>query len=150
MKKSVLTLLVMLLSVSAGFGQMSDIKETITGKEKGIYEALKKGDMDTIKEAFADEIMTVYDSGIHGRQQELSDMMKMKMSSYELSDIKVMQPADNVAIIAYALHAEGTYMDEDFSGDFYATSTWVKMSGEWRAVAHAETTAQSEEQDMDD
>jgi hypothetical protein len=146
MKKLLLLTCTMFLIASTGFSQAMDIQETITNKEKGIYEALKTGDTEAIKTQLSDEMMTVYDTGFRNRQQELEDMSKMKMSSYELSDIRVMQPADNVAIIAYALHAEGNYMDEEFSGDYYATSTWVNRDGKWWAIMHTETTAAPEEE----
>lgn len=147
MKRSMLLSIILLLS-SVCYSQMaSDIQETITAKEKEMYEAIKTGDLQTFEANLSDNFMTVYPTGMNNREQELEDIKNLKMDSYELSDVQVMQPAEGVAIIAYALTASGMWNEEEeFSGQYYASSTWVMTDNEWRAVMHTETQAEQMEE----
>lgn len=148
MRKSILLMLVMFLVASTGFSQMSNVKEAVTAKEKEMYEAIKSGDMDTFKANLADEFMSVYATGFADRTKELENIKNLKMDSYELSDIQVMQPAESVAIISYSLTASGMWENEKFSGKYYSTSTWVMDNDTWKAVMHTETEATPMEKPM--
>lgn len=149
MKKSALLIMVLLLTASAAFSQMMDLKDTIIEKEKTMYEAIKTGDMDTFKANLADEFMSVYESGFANRDQELENIKKLTIDTYELSDIKVMQPSDNIAIIAYSLNSTGMWDNEQFSDRYYSTSTWMKMDDEsWKAILHTETKAVPMEEEV--
>lgn len=141
MKPSILLIAVLFLVTSVAFSQMTDVKETITAKEKEMFEALKNGDMDTFKSNLAESFISVYATGISDRAQELESMTKLKIRSYEFSDMRVTQPADGVAIIAYSFNADGTYENEEFSGKYYASSTWVMADGDWKAVMHTDIEA---------
>lgn len=142
MKKSALLTLVLFMIATVAYSQMMDVKETIIEKEKAMYEAIKNGDMDTFKSNLAEDFMSVYESGISNREQELESLKNLTINTYELSDIKVMQPSENLAIIAYTLDASGMWQNEQFSGKSYATSTWMKMDDDsWKGIMHTETKA---------
>jgi hypothetical protein len=141
MKRSILLIAVLFLVTSVAFGQMSDLKETITAKEKEMFEAIKNGDMDTFKSNLSENFISVYETGISDRAQELENIAKLKIRSYEFSDVRVMQPAEGIAIIAYSFNAEGTYAEEEFSGKYHAGSTWVMSDGDWKAVMHTDMEA---------
>lgn len=149
MKKYILLTVLVLCSTSIAFSQMSDIKSAIMENEKAIYEAIKSGDMKAFKSHTADDMMAVYSWGISDKSDEVESLSKMKMNAYELSDVRVMQPTDDVAIIIYSLSAEGSYDDKPFSGDYYATSTWVNMNGTWKAILHTEMEKSKEMMDDD-
>lgn len=135
---------------SVGFSQMSEVKDAVISKEKGIYNALKTGDMETIKTSLADDMTSVYAWGFSDRSSELEALTKLTINSYDLSDVRVMQPTDNVAIILYRYSGDGTYDGEDFSDSYYCTSTWVNMDGNWKAVLHTETPVQqNDDEDME-
>ena len=145
MRKSAFLTVVFLLIASVGFSQMTDVEETITAKEKDMYKAIKESNMDVFKENTSDDLLSIYSSGYATKDQEVESLSNLKMDSYELSDIRVIQPADGVAIIAYTLNASGKYKDQAFSGTYYSTSTWVESDGEWKAIMHTET--ESDEMD---
>lgn len=147
MKKSLLLLLAMLLCTMAAFSQMTDIASAITEKEKAMYEALKSGDLSVFEANMADNFVGVYSYGISPRADELEELKNVTMRSYKMSAVKVMQPMEGVAIITYALTSEGSYMNEDFSGDYYAASTWVMTGSEWKAVMHTEVKADDDMQE---
>ena len=143
MKKSLLTI-VLLVIASAGYSQVedtTDISKEITAKEKEVLETVKAGDMATFERYLADDFMSISSSGIADRAKEVENLSGLKLDSYEMSDVKVIEPADGVAMIIYTLNASGEYQNERFSGKYYTTSTWVESDGEWKNVMYTETEA---------
>jgi len=61
------------------------------------------------------------------------------LKSYEFRDVKFVQPADNVAIIAYTVHEELTVGGKPVMLDAADASTWVKQGGEWLCALHTES-----------
>ena len=62
-----------------------------------------------------------------------------KLKSYEFRDVKFVQPADNVAIIAYTVHEELTVGGKPVTLEAADASTWVKQGGEWLCALHTES-----------
>ena len=147
MRKFTLATLVLCLVTAVGFAQMSDTEKAVISKEKSMYESIKKGDMDTFKANLAENFLSVYSSGFATKGQEVEAISNLTINSYELSDVKVMQPAENVAIIVYKVWSEGSFGEEEFSGSFYASSTWVKQDGTWKALMHTEVEAEKMEEE---
>lgn len=141
MRKSAFLTIVLCLVASVGFSQMAEVEETIISKEKNMYEAIKKGDMDTFKANTSDDLISVYSDGYVTKDEEIERLSDLTIESYELSDIKVEEPAEGVAIVIYTLDASAVYQNEKISGKYYSTSTWVEKDGEWKAVMHTETEA---------
>ena len=65
---------------------------------------------------------------------------------YELSDMDVVSPADDVAVATYKVHqvmrAKGRQMENDATD----SSTWVKVDGQWRCVIHTESLVEPTQQ----
>lgn len=142
MKKTALLIIALLMAASVGYAQMQeDLKETITAKEKEMYEALKNGDMDTFEANLADNFVSIYEIGVIEREEELERLPNLKIRNYELSDIQMIEPAENVAILTYTLMGSGTFGEEEFDGTYYCSSTWVKEGDQWKGVVHTETEA---------
>lgn len=145
MKRSLMLVVVLfLIASSAGYSQVADttdISKEITAKEKEVFETVKAGDMETFERYLADDFMSITSSGIADRAQEVENLSGLKLDSYEMSDVKVIEPADGVAMIIYTLNASGYYQNERFSGKYYTTSTWVESDGEWKNIMYTETEA---------
>lgn len=142
MKKLTLLTVALFLAASAAFAQMQDeLKETLTAKEKEMYEAIKNGDLDTFEANLADNYTGIYETGISEREQELENLGNLTIRSYELSDIQLMQPAEGVAILTYTLNGSGTFGEEEFNGTYYCSSTWIMEGDQWKGLLHTETEA---------
>lgn len=142
MKKITLLTVALFLATSAVFAQMQeDVKETLTAKEKEMYEALKNDDLDTFEANLSDSYTGIYESGITTRDQEMENLANLKIETYELSDVKLLQPAEGVAILTYTLNGSGTFGEEKFDGKYYCSSTWVMKGDQWKGLLHTETEA---------
>jgi len=150
MKKTTITLAFLMIT-SIAFGQMADIKNAITQKEKNMYESIKNGDMNAFKNSLSENFMGVYASGISNRDEEVETVgSNLAIDSYSFSEVSVLTPADNVAVINYKVSMSGSWADEAFSNDYYATSTWIKMGNEWKVIVHSDMQAESMEEEMEE
>jgi hypothetical protein len=151
--------LIVLLVATAGFAQGSEnknaanpnsakpkmskraIERTLVAKEKSLWEMVKQGDVKGFKRNFSPDYAGVYEDGIHTLDVEADGISKTKLKAYALSDIKMMLPASDTAILTYKVNSQGEAQGQDFSGDYYCSSVWVNRGGKWIAVAHSEIKA---------
>ena len=117
------------------------IERSLIAKEKALWEAVKKNDVNGFKRSFSADYVGVYEDGIHTLDVETEQVGEVKLKSYALSDIKMALPASDTAILTYKVNSQGDYKGQDFSGDYYCSSTWVSRGGRWVAVAHSEVKA---------
>ena len=61
------------------------------------------------------------------------------LESYQSSDVHVVQPAENVAIIAYSVRQTVTMDGKQQELRAADSSTWVRDADRWRCHAHSET-----------
>ncbi|HKX78142.1 MAG TPA: nuclear transport factor 2 family protein [Novosphingobium sp.] len=61
------------------------------------------------------------------------------LKTFELEDVEVVFPTDEVAVIAYKVHQTGNMKGESMDLKCADTSTWVRHDGEWKVSAHTET-----------
>jgi ketosteroid isomerase-like protein len=61
------------------------------------------------------------------------------LESFELSDVQVVQPSDDVAIIAYKVHQKGDMKGQAMDLKCVDSSTWVREDGDWKCALHTET-----------
>lgn len=142
MRKPILLTIVMLLITSTGFCQMDDIAEAIKAKEKEMYEALKTGNMEIFEANLAEDFLAVGEQGIIDKAKEIENMSQVTMDSYELTDMRVMQPAEGVALLVYTANITGMYKEEAFDGAYHSTSAWVMNDdGTWQAIMHSSMQA---------
>jgi hypothetical protein len=60
---------------------------------------------------------------------------------YTLSDMDVLFPTDDVAIATYRAHQAMQMDGRRMEQDVVDSSTWVKVGGAWKCVAHTESDA---------
>jgi hypothetical protein len=61
------------------------------------------------------------------------------LHAYEFRDVKFVQPADNVAVIAYTVREELTVDGKPLVLEAADASTWVKQGGQWLCALHTES-----------
>ena len=71
--------------------------------------------------------------------ETMSDDTSWKLNSYELDDVSVIFPAPDIAVIAYQVSAHLTVDGTPVEMNAANTTVWVRTSGEWQAVANAES-----------
>ena len=66
---------------------------------------------------------------------------KHGLLDYSLSDMAVLFPTADVAIVTYRANQTMQMDGEDITQDVVDSSTWVRLDGEWKCVAHTESEA---------
>lgn len=69
---------------------------------------------------------------------EMANAGTETLASYKLSDVSVVFPTDDVAVIAYKVELKGTRDGKDMKKKCADASTWVKRNGDWKCSLHTE------------
>lgn len=77
----------------------------------------------------------------HAGYRRMAEQGSMVLKSYQLSDMQVVFPIEDTAILTYrvkqALAPRGK--PESITQQMADTSTWVRKDGHWQCVMHTET-----------
>ena len=60
---------------------------------------------------------------------------------FTLSDMDVLFPSDDLAIVTYRAHQKMRMDGQEGEQDVVDSSTWLRLHGEWKCVAHSESEA---------
>ncbi len=129
------------LFASIAIATASPTATALETKEKAAWQAFKDKKPADFEKLLSPDVVVVYDSGIQGLSRELSDMSKMEMKSFELSDFKITMSDADTAIVAYVCKMKAGMDGQDASGTYNCASVWQMKNGEWRAVFHTDVKA---------
>ncbi|MGX7925500.1 nuclear transport factor 2 family protein [Tsuneonella sp. HG094] len=73
------------------------------------------------------------------KYEAMTEEGQWNLKSFELSDVQVVQPSDDVAIIAYKVHQKGDMKGQAMDLKCVDSSTWVREDGDWKCALHTET-----------
>src|SRR5947208_8632010 len=120
-------------------------KSTMEAKEKSACQAFKDKNSDAFKKVVDKDIRCVYANRLSNMQNELADMQKWDMKSFEISDFDMFSDEKDVIVTTYKVKVDGTLDGKDASGTYNAGSVWKLENGQWLAIFHTnikeETTA---------
>ena len=115
-----------------------------TGREKGVWDALKKKDYDAFSNMLAADYIEVLDDGVHDKAATSTTIKTFAVSDATFSDWKVL-PIDKAAVIVtYNLNLNATNKGTAVKpGPYHVSSGWVNRDGKWLAIYYQETLATS-------
>jgi hypothetical protein len=115
----------------------------IIATEKKLWEAWKNKDAKPFRANLSGDSVLVSDSGVADKATVVNSMATMdcEVRSYSLSDIKVIFPASNVAIITYKGTQDASCGGQTAPAAVWASSTYVRRGNAWMAASHQETPA---------
>ena len=124
---------------------MQQARLDIEKLEHAFWESLLERDADAAAALLAPQALMV---GSHGAMQfdppQYARMLqdpKHGLLDYKLSGMDVMFPAEDVAIAIYRAHQKMRMDGREVERDVVDSSTWVRMGGTWKCVAHTESEA---------
>ncbi len=137
MKKQITYLMTALLATIAVSNAAPPDKATMEGKEKAAWQAFKEKNSDAFKKVVDKDIRCVYADRLStSLQNELADMQKWDMKSFEFSDFGIFSDEKDVIVTTYKVKVEGTVDGKDASGNYNAGSVWKLENGQWLAIFH--------------
>ena len=118
-------------------------RDEIERLEREFWKSLVDRDVDTATRLLAPQALMVSSHGTMrfdpGEYAKMLTDPKHGLLEYSLSDMDVLFPSDDVAIATYRAHQKVDHDGREVEQDVVDSSTWVRMHGGWRCVAHTET-----------
>jgi ketosteroid isomerase-like protein len=124
---------------------MANPRQEIERLEEAFWASLVDRDADAATAMLAPQALMV---SRHGAMRfdpaQYAGMLKDPkhgLLAYTLSDMDVLFPTDDVAIATYRAHQAMQMDGRRMEQDVVDSSTWVKLGGAWKCVAHTESAA---------
>lgn len=124
--------------------------EALVGLETKFWQSMIDQNTDAALEMLHEPALMVSAHGSmkfdHAGYRRMADHGSMILTSFEFSDMDVLFPNEQTAILMYRVK-QGVSMRGDGSRsvqEMYDTSTWVKAGKQWKCILHTETPANLE------
>lgn len=109
---------------------------------KAVWETIKNKQFDAFRKYYADNFRAVSSDGVNTINQEMEWVRNLDLKDYSLTDMKVVIPNKDTAILIFKVSVQGSYKGQDISGVYYASATWANQNGKWLAILYTEAKAQ--------
>lgn len=137
---------------------MPTAETTLINLEKKFWQSMVDEDTDTALGMLAQPSLLVSSHGAmqfdHAQYRQMADQGSMVIKSFELSDVNVMFPNDDTAVLTYKVRQAMAERGEDESEAVEQlmadSSVWMRKDGEWRCFMHTETEIEDDEDDDSD
>ena len=126
---------------------MADSTQTIVDLETRFWKALVEKDTAKAAALIADECLITGPSGaMRITPNKYTQMMQdgqWSLDTFEFSDLKVIFPAEDTAVVAYKVHQRGELKGEPMDMQCADSTAWVKDGRAWKCALHTETILES-------
>lgn len=129
---------------------MPTADHTLIALERKFWQAMVDEDTDAATALLDEPALMVGSHGAlqfdHQQYRKMAEQGAMVVKSFEFSDMQVMHPSDDAAVLTYrvkqavAPRGDGGKAIQQEMAD---SSVWLRKGGEWRCVMHTETAMQA-------
>lgn len=120
-----------------------NVRNEIERLERSFWQSMVDGHPDVATRMLHEPALMVSSHGAnkfdHAGYMKMAKDDTYALLEYELSDMDVVNPSDDVAIATYRVHQVMKSKDKRVESDAADSSTWVKVGGQWRCVIHTES-----------
>lgn len=117
--------------------------------ERKFWQALVDEDADAATDMLCEPALMVSAQGAmkfdHATYRKMAEQGSMILTNYELSDMDVVFPTDDTAILTYKVRQTMAPRNRKHDGvveTMTDTSTWIHMQDGWKCIMHTETPAE--------
>ena len=126
---------------------MTGDKQTIIDLETRFWQSMADKDARLAGTMIAAEALVTGPMGTMkidpAKYEAMTKEGQWSLESFEFSDVNVIFPADDVAVIAYKVHQKGDMKGKVIDMHCADSSTWVRSGSEWKCAVHSETLLRS-------
>lgn len=131
MQRIPLVILTGMLLATMGASASADDTADLIARDKAWGAAGTKGDRDAVAKLLADNVVSVSETGVRGKQAELADTEPAPAGTqYEPTDFKVTFLNADTAVMTHATRGDEAH---------YSMHVWSRKGGEWQVVATSST-----------
>jgi hypothetical protein len=111
-------------------------------REKAVWDALKKKDMDAFGGMLAADYVEVGDDGVFNKAGIINELKDLTVNDVSYADWKMLPIDSDALVLTYNVTVKGSMKGKDFPpGPYLAASAWVNRDGKWQAFFYQETMA---------
>jgi ketosteroid isomerase-like protein len=122
---------------------MADSTQTIVDLETRFWKALVDRDAGAAAAMIADECLITGPSGAMridpGKYKAMMNDGEWTLDTFEFSDLKVIFPAEDTAVVAYKVRQKGEFKGKPMDLQCADSTAWVKDGRAWKCALHTET-----------
>jgi hypothetical protein len=122
---------------------MTADKSHIAALENDFWTAMRDKDPGSAKELIARECLVTGPMGTMrldpDKFAQLTVEGKWRLDTFQLSDVEVSFPAENVGVIIYKVHQTGELKGEPMDFEAADSTVWVHEDSSWKVALHTET-----------
>jgi len=144
-RHGLIALVFLAMTVTSTLAQDAATEKTLIANERAVMDAFAKGNRATVEKYLTRDGFGV--DPMMGRMTnaetlKMFDQMAkdMKITSWTISDEKVLWADPNTAIVNYTWTGKGTYQGQPIPSPTFASTVWTKRGGNWVALFHQETS----------
>jgi hypothetical protein len=119
------------------------IEHEIVELEKEYWRAMQRRDTSTAARLTDDQCVVAGAQGVATLDRKsLAGMMNSDawtLHEFDFSDVNVLAPSDDVAVIAYKVKEQLTVEGKPLTLEASDASTWVRRNGQWVCAMHTES-----------
>lgn len=136
MKKSIVGLLLIMLSMQVSFAQSSATEQKIKDISKAKWQWMADKNVDRLASLFHDKSKFVHMSGTWKKKEEL-DIIKTGRIWYKNADVQdvAVEVSDNVAILWNRITLTAVVRGNDVVTEFTVTEVYKKEGNDWKLFA---------------
>ncbi|MGV3555850.1 MAG: nuclear transport factor 2 family protein [Croceibacterium sp.] len=116
---------------------------TIERLEKDFWQSMVDKDADKAMTMIADECLITGPMGTMRSDpadyRRMTETGEWELDAFEFSDVQVIFPKDDTAIIAYKVHQAGSMKGQPMDLNCADSTTWVRDGNQWKCALHTET-----------
>lgn len=124
---------------------MQEQANELIAMEKRFWQAMVDEDVETATSLLDEPAMMVSSHGAmqfdHDQYKRMAEQGTMVIKSYELSDMSVLFPSDQTAVLTYRVRQSIAKRGErdETQQQMADSSVWARKEGRWMCVMHTET-----------
>ena len=116
---------------------------TIERLETEFWQSMVDKDADKAVTMIADECLITGPQGTMRSDpadyKRMTEQGEWELDLFEFSDVQVIFPQEDTAIIAYNVHQTGSMKGQEMDLNCADSSTWVRDGDDWKCALHTET-----------
>lgn len=117
-----------------------EFEEMLVAQEKQAWEEEKKQNADFFREVMTDQFVAAEPDGKRYSKEEVLRLIPtVRMTSYELTDFRVIRAGRDAAVLTYRVTVRETA--EGNAARMLATTVWVRRGTAWKMTFHQKTVA---------
>jgi hypothetical protein len=125
-------------------------KQQIIDLETRFWKSMKNKDPETAKAMIAGQCLVTGPMGTMrvdpDKFAQLTRQGQWRLDDFELRDVDVIAPAEDIAVIVYKVHQTGEMKGKAMDMDAADSTVWVREGGDWKCALHTETVLEPQKQ----